>query len=257
MAATPGVLDLSGTVALVTGGAGGLGSGIVRCFAAAGAAVVIHGFNNPEGPDRLAEEVRDAGGRAVTGSGDIRDIDACRAVVDTAINAFGRLDAVVNNAGIQPLQSLQSMAVPDWEAVVDVNLTGTFAMTQAATEVMRAAGGSVTHIASVEATLPAPAHAHYAASKAAVVMHARAAALELGHHGIRVNTVSPGLIDRGDLEESWPQGQQSWLEKVPLGRTGRPEDIGDACVFLASPLASWVSGQDLVVDGGMSAVPAW
>lgn len=118
-------------------------------------------------------------------------------------------------------------------------------------------GGSITHIASIEAAHPAPGHAHYSASKAAVVMHARSAALEYGPYGIRVNTVSPGLVDREGLAEDWPDGVRRWQQAVPVGRLGRAEDIGDACVFLASGLASWVSGHDLVVDGGMSARPTW
>jgi 3-oxoacyl-[acyl-carrier protein] reductase len=139
---------------------------------------------------------------------------------------------------------------------VDTNLTSVFACTQAAAEVM-GPGGSVTHIASVEARNPAPEHAHYSVSKAAIVTHARAAALEYGPHGIRVNTVSPGLIDREGLAEAWPEGVERWLRKAPLGRLGRPEDVADACVFLASPLASWITGHDLAVDGGVSARPTW
>ena len=100
----------------------------------------------------------------------------------------------------------------------------------------------MTHIASIEASAPGPLHAHYAASKAAVVMHARSAALEYGPYGIRVNTVSPGLIDREGLAAAWPEGVRRWQGAAPLGRLGRPEDVGDACVFLASRLASWITG---------------
>jgi NAD(P)-dependent dehydrogenase (short-subunit alcohol dehydrogenase family) len=250
--------DLSGTVALITGGDGGIGSGLVRRFAEAGASVVIHHLSDNAQARDLAAEIESAGGSAATARGDIRDLDQCRAIVAAAVEAFGRLDALVNNAGVQPLQALQTMSVADWEAVVAVNLTGTFAMTRAAAEVMVThGGGSVTHIASVEASLPAPNHAHYAASKAAVKMHARAAALELGPHGIRVNSVSPGLIDRGNLAAEWPLGHETWLRAAPLRRTGTPQDIADACIFLASRMASWVSGHDLVVDGAMSTVPAW
>jgi 3-oxoacyl-[acyl-carrier protein] reductase len=165
----------------------------------------------------------------------------------------------VNNAGVQPTQPLPGMTAADWRAVVDANLTSAFACTQAAVEVMRESGGggSVTHIASIEAGHPAPLHAHYSASKAAVLAHARAAALEYGPYGIRVNTVSPGLIDREGLEQAWPEGVRRWRAAVPTGRLGRPEDIGDACVFLASALASWITGHDLVVDGGVSARPTW
>lgn len=252
-------IALSGSTVLITGATGGLGKGIARRFASAGANIVLHHRSSPEIAEQFAAELRALDAPTLTVSGDIRDEAQCAAMVAAAVSEFGHLDALVNNAGIQPVAPLEGMTVAEWEEVVNVNLSGTFAMTQAAAAAMRESGrgGSITHIASVEASLPAPNHAHYAASKAGVKMHARAAALELGPHKIRVNTVSPGLIDRGDLAESWPQGRESWMRAAPLGRTGTPEDIGDACVFLASPLARWISGHDLVVDGGMSAVPAW
>ncbi|MFF0162993.1 SDR family NAD(P)-dependent oxidoreductase [Streptomyces sp. NPDC005263] len=141
----------------------------------------------------------------------------------------GRLTALVNNAGVQPTRPLPGMTAAELWAVVDTNLSSVFACTQAEAEVMQGA----------------------------VVAHARAAALEYGPHGIRVNTVSPGLIDRDGLARAWPDGVRRWRDAAPLGRLGRPEDVGDACVFLASPLASWITGHDLVVDGGVSARPTW
>ncbi|MCZ1009146.1 SDR family oxidoreductase [Streptomyces lydicus] len=174
----------------------------------------------------------------------------------------GRLARAADRAGeqrgVQPTQELAGMSLADWRAVADVNVHSVFACTQAAAAVMRAgAGGSVTHIASIEADRPAPRHAHYCASKAAVVMHARTAALEYGASGIRVNSVSPGLIDRPGLEGDWPEGVRRWQAAAPAGRLGTPQDVGDACVFLASPMASWITGHDLVVDGGVSARPTW
>lgn len=251
-------IPLSGSTVLITGATGGLGKGIALRFANAGANIVLHHRSSPELAEEFAEKLREFGTSTLIVSADIRDEAECAAIVSAAVTEFGRLDALVNNAGVQPVEPLEGMTVAQWEAVVNTNLSGTFAMTQAAASAMKATGGgTITHIASVEASLPAPNHAHYAASKAGVKMHARAAALELGPHNIRVNTVSPGLIDRGDLAQSWPQGRDSWLRAAPLGRTGTPDDIGDACVFLASPLARWITGHDLVVDGGMSAVPAW
>jgi NAD(P)-dependent dehydrogenase (short-subunit alcohol dehydrogenase family) len=120
-----------------------------------------------------------------------------------------------------------------------------------------AGGGSIIHIASIEGSQPAYGHAHYAASKAAIIMHARAAAIEYGPLGIRVNTVSPGLIARPGLEQDWPEGVGRWLAAAPLGRLGTGMDVANACLFLASPLASWITGHNLVVDGGMSAHPTW
>lgn len=251
---------LEGQVALVTGAGGGIGRGIVARFAQEGAAVVLHCRTAVEAADDVARGVRESGGRALVRRADLTDEDACRRLVGEAAEwGGGRLTALVNNAGVQPTRELSGMTAADWRAVVDTNLSSVFACTQAAVEVMReqGGGGSVTHIASIEATHPAPLHAHYSTSKAAVVMHARAAALEYGRFGIRVNTVSPGLIGREGLEEAWPEGVRRWERAAPTGRLGRPEDVGDACVFLASGLASWISGHDLVVDGGVSARPTW
>ncbi|MEU7475586.1 SDR family oxidoreductase [Lentzea sp. NPDC042327] len=226
------MIDLSGRVVLVTGAGGTIGAGIARRFTAAGAVVVPHR------------------GRA---DGDLRF--AARRVVEEAFALHGRLDAVVNNAGVQPVEPLPGMSTESWQSVVDINLTGPFAVTQAAAEVLPQ-GGSITHIASIEGTHPAAGHAHYSASKAALVVHARAAAQEYGPR-LRVNTVSPGLISRPGIEEQWPEGVARWHDAAPLHRLGTPEDVGNACVFLASDLAAWITGHDLVVDGGVTARPTW
>ncbi|MFE2212265.1 SDR family NAD(P)-dependent oxidoreductase [Streptomyces canus] len=247
---------LEGQVALVTGASGGIGRAIALRFAEEGAAVAVHCRTAVAAAREVAFRIEDSGARAVVLEADLRDEDACHRLVREAAAWGGGLTALVNNAGVQPTQPLPGMTAADWRAVVETNLTGVFACTQAAAEVM-GPGGCVTHIASIEARHPAPEHAHYSASKAAIVMHARSAALEYGPRGIRVNTVSPGLIDRAGLAEAWPEGVERWVRKAPLGRLGRPEDVADACVFLASPLASWVTGHDLVVDGGVSARPTW
>jgi NAD(P)-dependent dehydrogenase (short-subunit alcohol dehydrogenase family) len=247
---------LEGQVALVTGASGGIGRGIALRFAEEGAAVALHCRTAVAEAREVASRIEDSGARAVVLEADLRDEDECHRLVREAAAWGGRLTALVNNAGVQPTQPLPGMTAADWRAVVETNLSGVFACTQAAAEVM-GPGGCVTHIASIEARHPAPEHAHYSASKAAIVMHARSAALEYGPRGIRVNTVSPGLIDRAGLAEAWPEGVQRWVRQAPLGRLGRPEDVADACVFLASALASWVTGHDLVVDGGVSARPTW
>ncbi|MFJ3668082.1 SDR family NAD(P)-dependent oxidoreductase [Streptomyces sp. NPDC090106] len=247
---------LHGQTALVTGAGGGIGRGIALGFAAQGAAVAVHCRTSVAGARDVAARIEEAGGRAVVLRADLREPDDCRRLVLEAAEWGGGLTALVNNAGVQPVRALPGMTAAEWREVLDTNLTGVFACTQAAAEVMRS-GGSVTHIASVEGHAPAVGHAHYAASKAAVLLHARSAALEYGPSGIRVNTVSPGLIDREGLARDWPEGVRRWEQAAPLGRLGRPQDVADACVFLASPLASWISGQDLVVDGGVSARPTW
>ncbi|UNO41240.1 SDR family oxidoreductase [Streptomyces sp. MST-110588] len=255
----PSLPSLAGQVALVTGAGGTIGRGIALRFAAAGAAVVAHYRTNATAARELVAHIEKRGGSALALAADLSDEEECHHLVRAAADWRGRLTALVNNAGVQPTQDLASMSAADWRAVADVNVLSTFACTQAAAAVMRTGGGggTITHIASIEADRPAAAHAHYCASKAAVVMHARSAALEYGPYGIRVNAVSPGLIARDGLEEDWPDGVRRWTRAAPTGRLGRPEEIGDACVFLASSMATWITGHNLTVDGGISARPTW
>jgi 3-oxoacyl-[acyl-carrier protein] reductase len=251
-----GLPDLAGTATLVTGASGTIGRGIAVRFAEAGSAVAVHYRHDRAGAAAVVEEIEAAGGRAVAIAADLSDDTACRELVRAAGDWAGRLDTLVNNAGIQPVEDLAGMPVAHWRTMLDTNVTSAFSCTQAAAEVM-ADGGAVVHIASVEATQPAPGHAHYSSAKAALVMHARAAALEYGPRGIRVNAVSPGLVDRPGLADDWPEGVRRWQRAAPLTRLGTPTDVANACVFLASPLATWITGHNLVVDGGVSSRPTW
>jgi NAD(P)-dependent dehydrogenase (short-subunit alcohol dehydrogenase family) len=252
-------MDLSGTVAVVTGAGGGIGGGIARAFAAAGAAVVVHHRSGAEPAAGLVGEIVAGGGQAVSAQCDITDPDGCARLMAAAAEAFGRVDTVVANAGVQPVAGLATMPVPQWREVVDTNLTGSFATVQAAASAMRecGGGGAIILIGSIEGMQPAWSHAHYCASKAAVIHFARAAALEYGRDDIRVNSVSPGLIWREGLDRDWPDGVARYRQAAPLGRLGRPADVGNACVFLASPMAGWITGHNLVVDGGVSVHPTW
>ncbi|WET80914.1 SDR family NAD(P)-dependent oxidoreductase [Amycolatopsis sp. QT-25] len=249
------MLDLTGTTTLVTGAGGGIGRGIARRFAEAGSAVAVHYHRDEASALAVVERIQEAGGTAKAFGADLTDDGECRRLVAAAAAWTGRLDTLVNNAGVQPVEPLPGMSAESWRAVLDANLTSAFSCTQAAAESMT--GGSVVHIASIEAAQPAPGHAHYSSAKAALVMHARAAALEYGSRGIRVNAVSPGLIDRPGLGAAWPEGVRRWQQAAPLGRLGTPDDVANACLFLASPLAAWITGHDLTVDGGVSARPTW
>jgi 3-oxoacyl-[acyl-carrier protein] reductase len=250
------MLDLTGTAVLVTGASGGIGRGIALRFAQAGAAVAVHYHRNAQPAGAVVAEIEAAGGTAVALRADLTDDAACHQLVGAAVTWAGRLDTLVNNAGIQPVAPLPGMPARDWRTMIETNVTSAFSCTQAAAAVMTD-GGSVVHIASIEATQPAPGHAHYSSAKAALVMHARSAALEYGPRGIRVNAVSPGLVDRPGLAQDWPEGVERWTRAAPLTRLGTPTDVANACVFLASPLAAWITGHNLVVDGGVSAHPTW
>jgi NAD(P)-dependent dehydrogenase (short-subunit alcohol dehydrogenase family) len=241
------MLDLTGKVAVVTGAGGGIGAGIVQRLLAAGATVVAV---------TRTSSVSESGVTVL--STDLAEPGSAQAVIDATVAAHGRIDALVNNAGIQPVVPFVDLTDEEWTEMIDVNLTATHLLTQAAARAMKeSGGGSIVHIASIEAHHPTPVHGHYAVSKAGLVMHARAAALAWGPHGVRVNSISPGLIARPGIEEQWPEGVGRWHAAAPLSRLGTPEDVGDACVFLCSELSRWITGIDLVVDGGVLTSTTW
>ncbi len=247
------LLDLSEKVVIVTGGGSGVGRGIALRFAEAGARVVVHYHSSAAGAVSVVAAITASGGQATTYQGDLSDPDAATGLTAYAVATFGRVDALVNNAGIYPLASVLEMTAEEWDTVIDANLRSVFLCTQAAARQMiaQASGGAIVNITSIEAENPAPNHSHYNASKGGVLLYTRAAANELGRHGIRVNAVAPGLIWKDDIEQTWPDGVARWRRAAPLGRLGMPEDVADACLFLISPAARWITGASLTVDGGV------
>jgi 3-oxoacyl-[acyl-carrier protein] reductase len=248
------MLDFSERAVIVTGASSGIGAVTALRFSDAGADVVLACRGNVKGATAVAERIAGNGRRAMVHPGDLTSAAAAESLAARCVEAFGGLDVLVNNAGSYPVQALLEMSEAEWRSVLDANLTSVHLMTQAAARRMIAQqrrGGAIVNVASIEASNPAPGHAHYAAAKAAVLMHTKSAAAELGRHGIRVNCVSPGLIDREGLAEAWPDGVKRYLEAVPLGRLGQATDVADACLFLASAAARWITGAELVVDGGV------
>ena len=249
-------MRLEGKVAVVTGGGGGLGSLAARAFAAAGADVVVVG-RTAASLEAAADAVRSSGRRAAAIVADVTRSTDVNRMVERAVGEFGRIDILLNNAGVTSPKTVVELTDEDWHRIMDTSATGAFYCARAvAPAMMRQRDGAIISMGSI---LSARGMAHrtaYSAAKAAVANFTRALALELGPHGIRVNAIAPTVIVT-DLNRALVRTQaqlyQAVLDRTPLGRLGEPEDIAGALVFLASPAARFVTGQTLFVDGGFTA----
>ncbi|EEW24962.1 SDR family NAD(P)-dependent oxidoreductase [Rhodobacter ferrooxidans] len=258
MTAVAHLLDMTGRRVLVTGGSGGIGAGIALRLAEAGAEVLVHYYRSRAAAEAVVARIAVAGGRGSVLQADLALPGAAATLVAEAV-ASGPLDALVNAAGIQPVAGFDALSEADFGSMLQANLATPFALMQAFAAHRRGlgGGGAVVNIASIEGMRPAAGHSHYATSKAALIMATQAAAQELGAQGTRVNAISPGLIDRARLAADWPEGVARWQAAAPLGRLGRPQDVADAVLFLISDAASFITGVNLVVDGGVSTRPGW
>lgn len=245
-------LDIEGWTALVTGASQGIGAAIARRFAEAGASVAVHFRGNAAAAAGVVRAIAERGGRAAAFQAELSERAAVDALIARVVETFGSLDVAVNNAGSFPNRALLDMGEDEWREMYRSNVETAFLCLKAEARQMQATGGgAIVNLASIAALCPGPEHAHYNSAKAAVLMLTRSAAQELGRYNIRVNAVSPGLIARPGIEQQWPDGVARWLARAPLGRLGEPEDVADACLFLASPAARWITGHNLVVDGGV------
>jgi NAD(P)-dependent dehydrogenase (short-subunit alcohol dehydrogenase family) len=249
--------ELEGRVAVVTGASRGIGAAVAARFAAAGASVVVHYREREKDAVELAARLAKKGARTIAIGADLRNSGQVEELFHQAARTLGDVDVLVNNAGSYPVDKLVEATPEDWKSVVETNLVSVHLATQAAARrlIERGSPGSIVNVASIEGLQPAPAHSHYIAAKSGVLAYTRSAALELGPHRIRVNAVSPGLIWREDIEKAWPEGVASFRARSPLGRLGRPEEVAEACLFLASERASFITGANLVVDGGTLTAP--
>ena len=253
MAAMASMFDLTGRAAIVTGGNGGIGLGMARGLASAGAHVLVAGRDAEKNRAAVAE----LGGEAAAFRADLTQPDAARAMVDDALARWGRLDVLVNNAGTNIRKRPEDLSLEEWGTVLNINLTAAFLCSRAAFEPMRRArAGKIVNIGSMMSIFGAPFTPAYAASKGGIVQLTKATATAWAEHGIQVNAVLPGWIDtaltrRGRREV--PGLHERVLARTPAGRWGVPDDLSGVAVFLAAPASDFVTGAALPVDGGFSA----
>jgi 2-deoxy-D-gluconate 3-dehydrogenase len=250
------LFDLSGRVAIVTGGNGGIGLGMARGLAAAGALVVIAARNRDKSEAAVAALAAE-GGRGAFLPLDVAEPGSCRDVVRATVERFGRLDILVNNAGMSIRKPPEAYAIAEWQAVIDTNLTGAFACAQAAYAPMQAqGGGKIINIGSMMAIFGAAYAAAYAASKGGLVQLTKSLATAWARDNIQVNAVLPGWIDTELTQTARSQVtglNDRILGRTPAGRWGTPADLAGIAVFLAAPASDFVTGAAIAVDGGFSA----
>ena len=247
---------LSGRVALVTGGGRGIGREIALELARAGADVAVNYHDDPERAQATADEITTLGVRAMTVGADVGEAAAVQRMVEEVTAAFGSLDVLVNNAGVQTWTPFLDVTESEWDLVIRTNLKGCFLCTQAAARAM-SRGGVVVNIGSGCNKVPFPGLVAYTASKGGIEMLTKVAAVELAPKRIRVNCVAPGAveIERTRLEVDDYAG--TWGAVTPLGRVGQPEDIARTVRFLASDDSAFITGQTIWVDGGLFTQPPW
>lgn len=244
---------LAGKVAVVTGASKGIGAGIAKALAAEGAAVVVNYASSKAGAEAVVEVIKAAGGQAIAVQGDVSNEAQAKAVVDAALEAFGRLDILVNNSGVYDFASIETTTEELYRRMFDINVLGTLLTTKAAVPHLKE-GASVINISSAVTSVLLPESAVYTGTKGAVDAITGVLANELGPRKIRVNAINPGVVETEGTQSAGFIGSEfetGIVAQTPLGRTGRPDDIGKIAVFLASDDSGWLTGEKLTASGGL------
>ncbi len=242
---------LSGKIALVTGASKGIGAAIATHLGAEGAAVIVNYATSKDGAERVVKKITESGGKAVAIQGDVGKLADIERLMGEIKQTFGRLDVLVNNAGVYERKPVGEITEAFFRRIFDLNVLGLILTTQEALKLM-GEGGSIVNVSSVVSTLSPPGGAVYNASKSAVDGITRTFAKELGPKKIRVNSVNPGLVETEGLHTTGLIAMKEQIESIlPLGRIGQPQDIAPAVVYLASPESGWMTGETLYVTGGI------
>jgi len=246
--------DFKDKVVLVTGSSRGMGATMLESFVHAGAVGLVHFFDDPSGQNRrdadsLATKLRSGGGIAHVLEADVRKFDAVERLMKDAVAAGGKLDILVNNAGILRDRTIRKMTLDEWHAVLETNLDGVFYCSKLAAELLPD-GGRIVNVSSIAGLHPFHGQANYAAAKAGVIALTKVLAKELARRKITVNAVAPGVIQTPMLGEIKPEVMAEYEKQIPLGRVGRPEDVANAVLFLASEESGYITGQILPITGG-------
>ena len=248
-------MRLENKVAVVTGSSSGIGAAIALAFAAEGAAVVVNYSRHEDAAQKVLDKIEEAGGKGVVVGADVSDPKEVEAMIQQSVGTFGRLDIMVNNAGMERKMPFLETPFEVWQETIAVNLTGAWLGCQAAAKQMVAQdeGGRIINVSSVHEDLAMPTNSPYCATKGGVRMLMRTLAVELAPHDITVNNIAPGAIETpmdAPLEQN-PDEMKELLAEIPLGRMGKPEEVANLALFLASEDSSYVTGSTLFVDGGM------
>jgi 3-oxoacyl-[acyl-carrier protein] reductase len=243
-------MDFNGKTVIVTGSTRGLGKAIAEKFAILGANIVINGTSQTV--YQTEEEFREKGYRVSAVEGDISIPETAQKLIETAVNTFGTVDVLVNNAGLTRDKLLMKMSVEDWEKVLDINLKGAFLCTKALSKLlMKKRSGTIINITSVVGIMGNAGQANYAASKAGLIGFTKSVAKELGAWGITCNAIAPGLIETDMSAQLSDEIKEKFIAMTPLKRAGTPSEVADAVCFLASEQARYITGQVIHIDGGM------